>query len=109
VYRKTVMAVIVFSLLFLFGCGTELNVVVPEDVEVKSVKVTANEIILSFTPNRSGTLNFKIPYKSVSGSVSTTIDIVLSFPISAGKEYNINHKHGLPKGDWGKCIVTWKK
>jgi hypothetical protein len=32
VYRKTVMAVIVFSLLFLFGCGTELNVVVPEDV-----------------------------------------------------------------------------
>ena len=32
-YKTTVMAVIVLFLFFLFGCGTELDVVAPEDVE----------------------------------------------------------------------------
>jgi hypothetical protein len=109
VYRTTVIAVIVLSLLFLFGCGTELDVVAPASVEVKSVKVTADEIRLNFTPNRSGNLKFTIPYKSVSDFVSRSGDFVINIPVTAGEEYTINTKHNLPKEvtDWGKCIVTW--
>ena len=107
-FRIIVVTVVVLSLLFLFGCGIELDVSAPADVEIKSVKVTADEIRLNFIPNRSGTIKFTIPHNYVSDSVNITSDLVLNIPVIAGEEYDIKMEHDKQKGNWGKCIVVWE-
>ena len=106
---KTLLLVIIlitFSFISL-GCGTALNFSAPPDVEVRSIKVTNDEIRFDFTPYQSGKLSFTINHESDSGSVKITSKHNHIFNVRAGEDYDIKVKHDLHQGSWGKCIVAW--
>jgi hypothetical protein len=104
------------------GCGgTTLEVEAPAGVEVEDARIKDDGTLnCDFRSDKSGTLNFRLPYDAtmtpennpaiISGEVSIHETITFSKQVEAGEAYSISPQLPVSGGDiaWGPLVLEFE-